>query len=261
MNFTSITFTLSGLSLIIAGVFLRGGDVSNFFNMQGIMIVFGGTIACTFFTFPVRDVAKAFQAAFFVLYKPKIDPNDTVKSIIKHSNVSRRQGLFALDRIEINNPMLKKGFSLIADGAKEDIISDALRTEIESRKHRHLNIQNVFVKMATFSPAFGMMGTLIGLVQMLNRLNDPRSIGPAMAVALLTTLYGSILSTLFFLPIATKLKARAMTEVINMEIIFEGVISILKKNHRLMVFERLSSFIPLEDRTISAREAISYERA
>jgi chemotaxis protein MotA len=96
---------------------------------------------------------------------------------------------------------------------------------------------------------------------MLNRLNDPRSIGPAMAVALLTTLYGSILSTLFFLPIASKLKARAMTEVINMEIIFEGVMSILKKNHRLMVFERLSSFIPLEDRTISAREAISYERA
>ncbi|MEE8300171.1 MAG: MotA/TolQ/ExbB proton channel family protein [Desulfatiglandales bacterium] len=254
MNFASIAYSLSGLSLIVAGIFLTGGNLSNFLNMPGIMIVLGGTIACTFFIFPIRDVVKAFQAAFFVLYKPKVDPNDTVKAIIKLSNVSRRQGFFALDRTEINNPLLKKGFSLIADGAEEDIISNALRTEIESRKYRHLNIQNVFVKMATFSPAFGMMGTLIGLVQMLNGLSDPSSIGPAMAVALLTTLYGSILSTLFFLPIASKLKARAMTEVINMEIIFEGIISILKKNHRVMVFERLSSFIPFEDRTISARE-------
>lgn len=254
MNFASITFTLSGLSLVVAGIFLKGGDLSNFFNMQGIMIVFGGTIACTFFTFPTRDIVKAFQATFFVLCKPKIDPNDMVKTIIKLSNVSRRHGLLALDRLETDNPMLKKGFSLLADGAEEDIITNALRTEIESRKHRQLNIQNVFVKMATFAPAFGMMGTLIGLVQMLNGLTDTSSLGPAMAVALLTTLYGSILSTLFFLPIASKLKARAMIEVINMEIIFEGVISILKKNHRLMVFERLSSFIPLEDRTISVRE-------
>jgi chemotaxis protein MotA len=254
MNFSSITFTLSGLSLIVAGIFLTGGDLGNFLNMPGIMIVLGGTIACTFFTFPIRDVGKAFQAAFFVLYKPKIDPNDTVKTIIKLSNVSRRQGSLALDRIETNDLILKKGFCLIADGAEEDIISNTLRTEIESRKHRHLNTQNVFVKMATFSPAFGMMGTLIGLVQMLNGLSDASSLGPAMGVALLTTLYGSILSTLFFLPIASKLKARTITEVINMEIIFEGVISILNKNHRLMVLERLSSFIPPKDRTISARE-------
>jgi chemotaxis protein MotA len=108
--------------------------------------------------------------------------------------------------------------------------------------------------MATFSPAFGMIGTLIGLVQMLNMLNDPKSIGPAMAIALLTTFYGVILSTLFFLPIAGKLKARTMTEVINLEIIFEGAISILKNNNPLMVFERLSAFIPPKDRTISERE-------
>ncbi len=108
--------------------------------------------------------------------------------------------------------------------------------------------------MATFAPAFGMIGTLIGLVQMLNMLSDPSSIGPAMAIALLTTFYGTILSTLFFLPISGKLKARTMIEVINMEIIFEGAIAILKNNNPLMVFERLSSFIPPQDRTISEKE-------
>jgi chemotaxis protein MotA len=188
------------------------------------------------------------------LYEKKIDPNDMVKTIIRLSNISRKQGLFTLGKVKTNHPILKKGCDLIADGAEEDIIRNALRIEIESLKHRHFTIQDIFTKMATFSPAFGMIGTLIGLVQMLNMLNEPKSIGPAMAIALLTTFYGVILSTLFFLPIAGKLKARTMTEVINLEIIFEGAISILKNNNPLMVFERLSAFIPPKDRTISERE-------
>lgn len=253
MDFASIAGILSGLSLIVAAIFLRG-DLTNFFNIPGIMIVLGGTIASILFTFPFKDVIKAFQAAFFVLYEPKVDPNDMVKTIIKLSNISRRQGIFTLGKIKTNNLILKKGCNLIADGAKEDVIRNALRTEIDSLKHRHFNIQDVFVKMATFSPAFGMIGTLIGLIQMLNKLSDPSTIGPGMAVALLTTFYGSILSTLFFLPIAGKLKARTMTEVINMEIIFEGAIAMLQNNNPLMVFERLSSFIPPRDRTIGERE-------
>ncbi len=253
MDFASIAGILSGISLIVAAIFLRG-DLTNFFNVPGLMIVLGGTIASTLLTFPLRDVSKAFQAAFFVFYEKKVDPNDMVKSIIKLSNISRKQGLFALGKIKTNHPLLRKGCNLIADGAEEDVIRNVLRIEIESLKHRHLIVQDIFTKMAGFSPAFGMIGTLIGLVQMLNKLADPTAIGPAMAVALLTTFYGVILSTLFFLPIAGKLKARTMTEVINMEIIFEGAISILKNNNPLMVFERLSAFIPPKDRTISERE-------
>ena len=184
MDFASIAGILSGLSLIVAAIFLRG-DLTNFFNIPGIMIVLGGTIASTLLTFPFKDVIKAFEAAFFVLYEPNTDPNDMVKTIIKLSNISRRQGIFTLGKIDTNNLILKKGCNLIA---------------------------------------------------------------------LLTTFYGTILSTLFFLPIAGKLKARTMTEVINMEIIFEGAISILQNNNPLMVFERLSSFIPPRDRTIGERE-------
>jgi chemotaxis protein MotA len=253
MDFASIAGILSGISLIIAAIFLKG-DLTNFFNVPGMMIVFGGTIASTLLTFPLRDVIKAFQAAFFVLYEPKIDPNDMVKTIIKLSNISRRKGLFALGEIKTNDSILKKGCNLIADGVEENIIRNALRIEIDSLKHRHFNIQDIFIKMATFSPAFGMIGTLIGLVQMLSVLDNPSAIGPAMAIALLTTFYGVIISTLFFLPIAGKLKARTMTEVINMEIVFEGAIAILQNNNPLMVFERLSSFIPPNGRTINERE-------
>lgn len=253
MDFASIVGILSGISLIIAAIFLKG-DLTNFFNIAGMMIVLGGTIASTLLTFPLKDVIKAFQAAFFVLYERNIDPNDMVKTIIKLSNISRRQGLIALSKIKVDNPILKKSCNLIADGAEEYVIRNSLRIEIDSLKHRHYNIQDIFIKMATFSPAFGMIGTLIGLVQMLNILNDPSAIGPAMAIALLTTFYGVLLSTLFFLPIGGKLKARTMTEVINMEIVFEGAISILQNNNPLMVFEKLSSFIPPKGRTISERE-------
>ena len=109
---------------------------------------------------------------------------------------------------------------------------------------RHFVVQDVFRKMGVYSPAFGMLGTLIGLVQMLSQMQDPSSIGPAMAVALLTTFYGSLLSTVFFLPVAGKLKARTVMQVIDLEIIFEGAISILENNNPILVYERLSSFIP-----------------
>ena len=250
MDFASILGILSGLSLIVAAIFLRG-DLTNFYNLAGLMIVLGGTVASTLLTFPLKDVLKAFKAAFFVLFEPKIDSNSMVKTMIQLSKLSRKSGLTALSKIKINNPILKKGCDLIADGAEENIIRNALRTEIESLKHRHLNIQEVFVKMATFAPAFGMIGTLIGLVQMLNHLTNPSGIGPAMAIALLTTFYGVLLSTLFFLPIAGKLKTRTMAEVINLEIIFEGAISILQNNNSLMVFEKLSSFIPAKERTLT----------
>jgi chemotaxis protein MotA len=250
MDFSSILGILSGLSLIIAAIFMKG-DLTNFYNVAGLMIVLGGTVASTLLTFPLRDVLKAFKAAFFVLFEPKIDSNNMVKTMIELSKISRRQGLVALSKISLNNALLKKGCTLMADGAEEDIIRNALRTEIESLKHRHLNIQDVFIKMATFAPAFGLIGTLIGLVQMLNQLTNPAGIGPAMAIALLTTFYGVLLSTLFFLPIAGKLKIRTMAEVINLEIIFEGAISILQNNNSLMVFEKLSSFIPAKERTLT----------
>jgi chemotaxis protein MotA len=252
MDFSSILGILSGLFLIIAAIFMKG-DLTNFYNVAGLMIVLGGTMASTLLTFPLRDVLKALKAAFFVLFEPKIDPNNMVKTMIELSKISRKHGLVALSKINLNNTLLKKGCTLMADGAEEDIIRNALRTEIESLKHRHLNIQDVFIKMATFAPAFGLIGTLIGLVQMLNQLSNPSGIGPAMAIALLTTFYGVFLSTLFFLPIAGKLKIRTMAEVINLEIIFEGAISILQNNNSLMVFEKLCSFIPAKDRTLTEK--------
>jgi chemotaxis protein MotA len=247
MDFASFIGIISGVALIVSAIIV-GGDVHNFINIPGLMIVLGGTMATTLLTFQFKDVVSAFKAAYFVFTQDKTNPNDMVATMIKLCHVSRRQGILELSRVKTRTRFLKKACQLIADGSEEDVIRAALRTEIDSMKMRHFVVQDIFKKMGMYSPAFGMLGTLIGLVQMLSKLQDPSSIGPAMATAILTTFYGSLLATLFFLPVAGKLKARTIIQVINLEIMFEGAISILENNNPIIVYEKLSSFIPARSR-------------
>ena len=213
-----------------------------------MMIVIGGTISASLLTFQFKDIVSAFKAAYFVFTQEKEEPNGVLETMIKLCQLSRQNGLLTLSSVKSRSRFLKKACDLIADGSSEEVIRSALRTEIDSLKRRHFVVQDVFRKMGTYAPALGMLGTLIGLVQMLSKLQDATAIGPAMAVALLTTFYGSLLSTMFFLPIAGKLKARTVIEVINLEIMFEGAISILANNNPLIVYEQLSSFIPAKQR-------------
>jgi chemotaxis protein MotA len=150
--------------------------------------------------------------------------------------------------VKTSSPFLRRVCALIADAADEETLRSAMRIEIDSMQMRHFIVQDVFKKMAVYAPSFGMLGTLIGLIQMLSLLADPETLGPAMAVALLTTFYGSLLSTVIFLPIAGKLRSRTMLEVMNFEIIFQGALSILQDNNPLSVYEKLSSFVPAKKR-------------
>ena len=242
MDIASLLGIASGFFLIVGAIFI-GGDIHNFISVPGLMIVGGGTLATTLLTFQFRDVFAAFKAAYFVFSKEKEDPNQAVATMVNLCQISRRQGLLELSKIKTDSGFLKKACGLIADGSSNDVIRNALITEIESLKMRHFIVQDVFRKMGMYAPAFGMLGTLIGLVQMLSHLQEPSHIGPAMATALLTTFYGSLLSTMFFLPIAGKLKARTVLEVINLEIMLEGSVSILDNNNPVILYEKLSSFI------------------
>lgn len=243
MDLATIGGIFLGIVLIFGAIFL-GGDAATFIDGPSVMIVLGGTLASTLITFPLRDVGLAFQMAKQVFAQRKMDPNDVVRVIITIAHISRRQGLVALSKVRTDNPILKKALNLIADGAAEDLIRQTLRIEIEALKQRRAVAQDVFRKMGAYSPAFGMLGTLIGLIQMLRNLDNPKSIGPGMAVALITTFYGSMLSSLIFLPIAGKLKSRTNSELLNLSIIFEGALSILENNNPMLIYEKLSSFIP-----------------
>ncbi len=247
MDIASLTGIVAGLGLIMSAI-LMGGDFSLFVNIPGIMIVVGGTLSATLLTFPLNDVMSAFKAAVFVFSSKQDNPNDMVFTMIELCKITRKEGLVGLSKTKSDHAFITKACMLISDGADEKIISDTLTIEIDAMKERHFIVQDVFTKMNAYAPAFGMIGTLIGLVQMLANLADPASVGPAMGVALLTTFYGAVLAFMIFGPIAGKLKAITAKEVMNLQIIFDGASSITQDANPRMVYEKLSSYIPSSQR-------------
>lgn len=217
------------------------------------MIVFGGTLAAVMVSFPFEEVKQAFRAAMKAFTSKGVPARDVVGTMVKIAEISRKEGIIALEKIQTTNPILKKATQLIADSADPDLIRDTVVIEIVSMKKRHNIGIAVFTRLGSLAPAMGMIGTLIGLVQMLANLADPTSIGPAMAVAILTTFYGSMLANLLFLPLAGKLKARSLQEELNLQVIFEGAKSILENNNPRLVYEKLSSFLPPNERKTDSR--------
>ncbi|MCK9240655.1 motility protein A [Desulfocurvus sp.] len=252
MDIVTLLGSVLGFVLVI-GAMSMGGDLALFFNGPGLLIVVGGTFAAICVTFPLKDVIESHMGALSMFMKKKGKVEDVVNIMVRIAEISRREGLIALENIQTENPILKKACQLIADNADPQLIRDTLTIEIGTMKRRHNVSIEVFQKLAGYSPAFGMIGTLIGLVQMLSNLSDPTSLGPAMAVAILTTFYGSIMANLIFLPFAGKMRARTSQEELHLQIIFEGAKSILENNNPRLVYEKLSSFEPPKERKNSGR--------
>ena len=248
MDFASFIGIISGLALIVGAIFYGSSDFSIFINIPGIMIVIGGTIAATLVTFQFKDTMAALRAMLIVFAQDKQDPQAMISTMLSLTKIARREGLIALSRVDADSPFLKRALGMASDASDEEYIRKTLQADIDSLKMRHYVVQDVFKKMGTYAPAFGMLGTLIGLIQMLAQLDDPETIGPSMAVALLTTFYGSLLATVIFNPIAGKLKARTILEIQTLEIIRDGTVSLLGSNNYLAVYERLSSYVPAHQR-------------
>jgi len=247
MDFATLLGLISGLALVVSAI-VMGGDMDIFISIPSMMIVFGGTFGTIFVAFPFEEVSQALKAGFKAFASRKVQVREVVNIMVKIADISRREGLIALENVKTENMVLKKACQLIADNADPGLIRGTLAIEISSMKRRHKVGEEVFKRLGSLAPSFGMIGTLIGLVQMLANLNDPKAIGPAMAVAIITTFYGSILATVIFLPIATKLKARTLQEVVHLEIIFEGAKCILENNNPMLVNEKLSSFLAPRER-------------
>ncbi|MEZ0576336.1 motility protein A [Halodesulfovibrio aestuarii] len=247
MDIATLLGVIVGFALVTGAIFM-GGSVGDFINVPGAMIVFGGSGAAIFVSFPLEEVAFAVASVVKVFASRRTKVPEVVNTMVRIAEISRREGLVALENIKTESPLLKKACQLISDNADPDIIHDTLKIEILSMKRRQNIAIAVFNRLGAVAPAFGMIGTLIGLVQMLAHLDDPSSIGPAMAVALLTTFYGALLANLLFLPMAGKLKARTLQEEVQLNIIFEGAKCILENNNPRLVYEKLSSFISPEDR-------------
>jgi chemotaxis protein MotA len=254
MDLATILGVICAFGLVFIAIF-AGGGLQLFINAPALMIVVGGTLGATMINYPLRDVFGVFNVAKKALFTKSISVNELIKRFLSFAKKSRKEGILALetDLKEVKDEFIVKGIQLSIDGLEPEEIRDVLETEIDFIRSRHQLGADIFTTMGTFSPALGMIGTLIGLVQMLQRLDDPSRIGPAMAVALLTTFYGSIIANIVCLPVAGKLKIRSKEEVLTKEMTIQGIISISNGDNPRILEQRLQAFIPPNEREVSGR--------
>lgn len=242
MDLATLIGLVLGIVLILMSI-LSGSPLSSFINAPGLLVVIGGTAAATLISERLGNVIGGIRVALKAFINKTKPVEETIKRITELAVVVRKEGLLALENQEIDSEFLAKGVRLAVDGVAPDEIRATLKNELIALKQRHKRGQKLFKFMASTAPAMGMVGTLIGLVQMLQALDNPSSIGPAMAIALLTTLYGAILAFMVFGPIAQKLEHRSGEEAANMLVIVDGLDSIMKGENARIVQEKLEGHL------------------
>jgi len=247
MDLGTILGLVIGFGLII-GAMMLGGGVMPFVDAQSAMIVIGGTFAATMINQRIPYVIGGLKAAVQAFLDKSSPKAEMVPLIIELAGKARKEGLVALEGEQIDDPFMARGVRLGVDGLSPELIAETLKGELAAMKERHERAQRVFKFMSATAPSMGLIGTIIGLVQMLQSLDDPDSIGPAMAVALLTTLYGAILAFVVYGPIGEKLANRTAEEVAVKKLAIAGVESILKGDNSMVIQSKLESFLSPEER-------------
>lgn len=249
MDLATLIGLIGAFGIIIAAI-ATGGSVMLFVNVPSILIVLLGTILATLMKFSMGVFVGAFKTMGRAFMFKSADSIGLINSIVELANLARKEGLLALEGFESENEFLAKGIQLVADGHDSDFVKDVLSHEIDLTINRHAQGEDVFRAMGDVAPAMGMIGTLIGLVQMLSAMDDPKAIGPAMAVALLTTLYGAVMANAFALPIADKLGNRNSEERLNRTLILEGLIAIQEGLNPRVIEELLKTYLPGHQREL-----------
>jgi len=258
MDIATLAGIVLGLVMVLFGIISSGGvaALGNFIDIPSLIITIFGSLTSLMASYTMADFTGGFAGIGVAMKDPKLDHGATISKIIELSNVARKEGLLALEEIarSLEDQFMQKGILLIVDGTEPELVRGILETELMNMEARHKNKAGFFDAWAALGPAWGMIGTLVGLVNMLKNLSDASTIGPNMAVALLTTLYGSLLANWICTPISNKLKQRAAIEFQLKEIVIEGLLSIQAGENPRVIEEKLKSFLAPK-----AREAISSE--
>ena len=244
MDLATIIGTVMAFGLMMLAIML-GSGLGPFIDPNSMLIVFGGTIGATLINYPLADMMTAGAVAKnTLLYTPQ-SPQERISMMVEFSNKARREGVLSLEAEldRVDDKFMISGLQLVVDGQETKALSEIMRTEIDFLADRHKKGAEIFTTMGAFAPALGLIGTLVGLVQMLQNMEDPSTIGPAMAVALLTTFYGAVLANLLFNPIAGKLRLRSSDEVLLRELTLEGIVSIASGDNPRLVKQKLEAFL------------------
>lgn len=246
MDIATIGGIILGFGLVVWGILSGGSSLGDFIDPGSVVIVIGGSIAAFAVSYPIAALLGFGKIAGNAFSTGSINVGEIIGKVIDLANVARREGLLALEEAvsDIQDEFLQKGVMLIVDGTDPELVKNILETEIDNLGDRHETNRNMFANLGSLFPAFGMVGTLIGLVAMLGNLSDPSSIGPSMAVALLTTFYGSLFANLIFNPMATKLEGKSKDEVLVKQVMIEGLLSIQAGENPRIIEEKLKAFLP-----------------
>ncbi len=247
MELATVLGFVFGVVFIITSIVLGGGfeAVAWFVDLPSVMITIGGAFASTMISFPMSKFKNGLGTIKYIMREDKFSPKDVIDTIIELANIARKDGLLALEERANNeeDDFLKKGLLLLVDGTHPDLVKGIIETELVFLQERHKESQGVWDTIGSLGPAWGMIGTLVGLIIMLRNLDDPSSIGPSMAVALITTFYGSLLANFIAIPTVNKLKARSAQEALMKQIMIEGLLSILAGENPRIIEEKLKAFL------------------
>jgi chemotaxis protein MotA len=255
MDLATIIGILAGLVVVVIAMLL-GGSIGQFVDLPSILIVVGGGFAATLIRFPLSGIGQAMVlGAKSAFTHKKSSPSELVEEIANLGDVVRKNGPLGLENVEVSHPMLQKGAQYVTDGFEPTFIRESLERERDLSLERLAEGQRVFKALGESAPAFGMIGTLVGLVQLLANMDDPSTIGPAMAIALLTTMYGAIIANLICLPIADKLEAKFAVEELNLSLVIDGVSQIRENKSPTLIREMLFAYLPEKQRAELAQAA------
>lgn len=253
MDLASIIGLVVGLVLVIISICLGDAGVASlkgFVDAPSVLITFGGSFCATLASNSLSEFVEGLKSIKLIFKVYAEDTGEMIRRIIDLSNVARKEGLLSLEEAaaDLDDEFLKKGILLIVDGTDPELVRAIMETELTSLEERHKGKVSFWETLGSMGPAWGMIGTLIGLINMLGNMDDPGSLGPAMSVALLTTMYGSMLSNWLCTPVANKMKANNAKEVMVKQIMIEGLLSIQAGENPRVIEEKLKSFVAPRDR-------------
>jgi chemotaxis protein MotA len=243
-------------SIVVVSLILMGGDLRMFYDVHAIIVIFGGSISATLIRFPVSAILHGLPlGAKFAFTISSTTPRDLVDEIAGLAEIARKSGPVGLEKVTPEDPFLAKGVRFIADGYDADFIRDNLERDRDNFLTHLDEGSKIYRAIGDCAPAFGMIGTLIGMVQMFANMSDPSKLGPLMAIALLATLYGALVANLVCLPIADKLHVKLVTEEVNRTLIIDGILMIRDSKSPTLVREMLLAYLPEKHRDLEGELA------
>lgn len=246
MDIASLIGLLMAIGLIVGSMLLGTAPITAYMDIPSVLVVCGGACAAALICFPLKSMLSSPKVAMKVMLNKSEDLGELISQLVSLAETARRDGLLALESkiAEIKNPLVQSGIQMAVDGSTPEAVEEVLRTEVAAISQRHKEGKAIMDQMGRFAPAYGMIGTLMGLIMMLSDMSDPSGIGAGMAVALITTLYGAIMANVFFQPFAEKLGFLSKKEMMATEIAIRGVLAIQSGESPRAIDQKLQTFIP-----------------